>query len=62
MLYIWGAAGSIHQLLCYIVDRKLIAESFAQDRPFMKICMGPSASRSLVLKIKKLLYDGLDLT
>jgi hypothetical protein len=38
-----------------------LAESFVQDRPFTKIWAGPSASRSLILKMKKLLDDGLDL-
>ncbi len=54
--------GGSHQLQCYIAGRQLIAKSFARDRPFTKICPAPSASWSLVLKMKKLLNDGLDLT
>jgi hypothetical protein len=61
MLYIWAAAVGDRQLLCDIAGRQLITESFAGHRPFTKICAGPSASRSLVLKMKNLLDDGLDL-
>ncbi len=50
-----------HQFPCRFTGRQLIAESFSQDRPFTKICAGPSTSRSLVLKMKKLLDDLLDL-
>jgi hypothetical protein len=57
-----GAAVGGRQLLCNIAGRKLIAESFVRDRPFTKICAGPSASRSLILRVKKLLHEGLDLT
>jgi hypothetical protein len=57
-----GAAVGGRLCTCNIVGRQLSAKSFAGDRPFMKICPGPSASRSLVLKMKKLLNDGLDLT
>jgi hypothetical protein len=46
----------------YIAGRQLIAKSFAQNRPFTKICPAPSASWSLILKMKKLLNDSLDLT
>jgi hypothetical protein len=55
------AAVGGRQLRCYIAGRQLIAKSFAQDRGFMKICPGPSASWSLVVNTKKLLNDGLDL-
>ncbi len=51
-----------HQQRCYIAGRQLIAKSFARNRPFTKICPAPSASWSLLLKIKKLLNDGLNLT
>ncbi len=56
-----GVAVGGRPLRCYIAGRQLIAKSFAQDRPFMKICTGPSASWSLGLEMKKLLDDGLDL-
>jgi hypothetical protein len=56
-----GAAVGGCQFPCRFAGRQLIAESFVRDRPFTKICMGPSASRSLVLKMKKLLDDSLDL-
>ncbi len=56
-----GAAVGSRQLLCYIAGRLLIAASFARDRHFTKICMGPNASMSIVLKMKKFLNDGLDL-
>jgi hypothetical protein len=49
------------QLRCYIAGRQLIAKSFAQNRPFMKICPAPSASWSFIVKMKKLLNDGLNL-
>jgi hypothetical protein len=49
------------QFPCYIAGRQLIAKSFAWGRTFTKICAGPSVSRSLVLMMKKLLNDGLDL-
>jgi hypothetical protein len=48
--------------VCHIAGRQLIAVSFEQDRPFTKIFVDPNASRSLVLKMKKLPDDGLDLT
>jgi hypothetical protein len=57
-----GVAVGGRQLLCDIASRQHITESFARDRPFTKICMGPSASRTLVLKMKKLRGDGLGLT
>jgi hypothetical protein len=57
-----GAAVGSRQVQCYIADRQFIAKSFAWDRPFMKICVVPSASWSLYLKMKKLLDDGLGLT
>jgi hypothetical protein len=60
LLHTAAAVGS-RQLRRYIAGRKLIAKSFARDRGFMKICPGPSASWSLVVKMKKLLNDGLDL-
>jgi hypothetical protein len=60
-IHMRAAVGS-RQLLCNIAGRQLIAESFEWDRPFTKFCAGPSASRSLVLKMKKLLDDSLDLT
>jgi hypothetical protein len=47
--------------MCYIAGCQLIAKTFARDRPFAKIWAGSSASWSLVLKMKKLLDDGLDL-
>jgi hypothetical protein len=50
------------QLQCHITGCQLIAKSFARDRPFKKIRPAPSASWSLVLKMKKLLNDGLNLT
>jgi hypothetical protein len=56
-----GAAAGGHELRCYIAGRQLIAKSFARDRPFTKIFPAPSASWSLVFKMKKLLNDGLDL-
>jgi hypothetical protein len=49
------------QLRCYIACHQLITKSFPRDRCF-KICSGPSANWSQVLKMKKLLNDGLDLT
>ncbi len=39
---------------CSIAGHHLITESFARNRCFFKIWVGPSASRSLVLKMKKL--------
>jgi hypothetical protein len=50
------------QQRCYIPGCQLIAESFAQNRHFAKICLAPSASWSLLLKMKKLLNDSLNLT
>jgi hypothetical protein len=49
------------QLLCYIAGRQLIAKSFVRNRPFMKICLAPSTSWSFIVKMKKLLNDGLNL-
>ncbi len=57
-----GAPVGGRQQRSYIAGRQLIAKSFARNRPFRKICPAPSASWSLVLKMKKLLNDGLDLT
>ncbi len=48
-----GAPVGGHQQRCYMAGRQLIAKSFARNRPFKKICPAPSASWSLVLKIKK---------
>jgi hypothetical protein len=39
------------QLRCYIAGCQLIAKSFAQNRPFMKICPAPCASWSLIVKM-----------
>jgi hypothetical protein len=57
-----GAPEGGRQLRCYIAGRQLTTKSFAWDRHFTKICPSPSTSWSLVLKMKKLLNDGLDLT
>jgi hypothetical protein len=57
-----GAAVGGHQFPGSIAGRQLITESFAQNRCFLKIWVGPSASRSLGLKMKKLLDDSLNLT
>jgi hypothetical protein len=57
-----GAAVGGRQLRCYITGHQLIAKSFTRDGPFTKIWAGPSTSWSIVLKMKKLLSDGLDLT
>ncbi len=57
-----GATVGGCQLRCYITGRQLIVKSFAQDRPSTKICLAPSTSWSLVLKIKNLLNDGLNLS
>jgi hypothetical protein len=56
-----GAPVGGRQQRCYIAVRQLIAKSFVRNRPFMKICLAPSTSWSLVLEMKKLLNDGLDL-
>jgi hypothetical protein len=61
-LYTYGAAIGSHQLWCYIAGCQLITKSFARVRPFMKICTGPRAIWILVLQMKKLLDNGLDLT
>jgi hypothetical protein len=57
-----GAPVGGRQLQCYIAGRQFIAKSFARNRPFMKICPAPSASWSFIVKMKKLLNDGLNLT
>jgi hypothetical protein len=57
-----GALVGGRQQQSYIAGRQLIAKSFVRNRPFTKICLAPSASWSLILKMKKLLNDGLDLT
>jgi hypothetical protein len=57
-----GAPEGGRQLQRYIAGCQLTAKSFARDRRFTKIFLAPSASWSLVLKMKKLLNDGLDLT
>ncbi len=57
-----GAPVGDRQLRCYVTGCQLTAKRLARDRRFMKICLAPSASWSLVLKMKKLLNDGLDLT
>ncbi len=49
------------QLRCYIAGRQLIAKSFARNRRSTKICPAPSASWSLLVKMKKLLNDSLNL-
>ncbi len=56
-----GGGSGWGQFPCNIAGHQLIAKNFVRDRPFTKICVGPSASRSHVLKMKKLLDDGLDL-
>jgi hypothetical protein len=57
-----GAPVGGRQPRCYITGRQPTAKSFARDRRFMKICPAPSASWNLILKMKKLLNDSLDLT
>jgi hypothetical protein len=58
----WGVVVGGRQFTYIITGRQLGAKSFARDRPFMKICPSSSAIRSIILKMKKLLNDGLDLT
>ncbi len=52
-----GAAVGGHQFPCSIAGCQLIAEIFVRDRPFTKVWVGPTTSRSLIPKMKKLLDD-----